>query len=103
MIDLTPILTELLKLLPSELAWLAIASPVLGMILQWLKAKEKLQGWALLGVAFVVAVAIVASLGIALDWQVAQWRTAPLGIFVLVAGSNLTATTAEHVQSRRKS
>lgn len=87
-VDLAPIA----NLLP----WLAGASPVMGLCMRWLRLNTALAGFGLLWVATLTASAIVGALGLALGWDVAQWRGAPLGILMLLGGSVLTDTTAQH-------
>lgn len=89
-VDLSPI--------GNLLPWLAGASPVMGLTMRWLRGNTPLAGFGLLGVATVTACLIVGSLGLALGWDVPQWRGAPLGILMLLGGSVLTDTTASHAK-----
>lgn len=87
-VDLAP----LVNLLP----WLAGLSAPMGLAMRWIRTNTAVAGFGLLGVAALVAAATVGAMGLALGWDAAQWKGAPLGILVLVAGSVLADTTASH-------
>jgi prepilin-type N-terminal cleavage/methylation domain-containing protein len=99
--------TDFLQGLFAQYPFLAIVGPVVGMIMNWIKASGKIRGFALLGVAFLVTVSVTGFYGWSESWSVEAWRRAPFAVLVMLSFSQLTAQTAAHagealVQLREK-
>lgn len=94
--DITELLTGVFKQYP----YLVMLGPLIGFYLSILKKQGKLQGFTLLAASVGLAACILAAFGYANGWQAGEWRQVPFVALVVVALSNLTTTTKEHIEDK---
>jgi hypothetical protein len=77
---------------------LAVIGPLVGVIMARIKNLGKVQGFGLLGIAFLVTLIVTATYGYAESWTVETWHKAPFAVVVTLAVSQLTSQTTLHAQ-----
>ena len=77
---------------------LAVIGPLVGFIMARIKNAGKVQGFSLLGIAFLVTLIVTTTYGYAESWTVETWHKAPFAVVVTLAISQLTSQTALHAQ-----
>jgi hypothetical protein len=90
--------TDLLQGIFAQYPFLAVIGPLVGIIMAKIKDTGKVQGFMLLGVAFLVTLAVTATYGLAEGWTGEAWRKAPFAVVVILAVSQLTAQTTLQVR-----
>lgn len=90
--------TELLSGVFKQYPYLVLLGPLIGWYLSMLKNQGKLQGFALLAWSMVAAAFVLAAFGYSEGWKGEQWHQLPFVTLVIVALSNLTTTTKQHVE-----
>lgn len=94
--DITEALTGVFKQYP----YLVLLGPLIGWYLGILKSQGYLKGFALFGVSILAAAVILAAFGFAEGWKGGQWHQVPFVALVIVALSNLTTTTKQHIEDK---
>jgi hypothetical protein len=92
--------TELLSGVFKQYPYLVLLGPLIGWYISVLKSQGELRGFALLAVSLLAAAFILAGFGFAEGWKGEQWHQLPFVALVIVALSNLTTTTKEHVEEQ---
>ena len=90
--------TDFLQGIFAQYPFLAVIGPLVGLIMAQIKGSGKIQGLALLGVAFLVTLVVTFTYGLAESWTGEAWRKAPLAIVVILSVSQLTAQTTLQVR-----
>jgi hypothetical protein len=95
-VDITEALTGVFKQYP----YLVLLGPLIGWYLGVLKSQGHLKGFALLVISVLAAGVILAAFGFAEGWKGTQWHQVPFVALVIVALSNLTTTTKQHIEDK---
>jgi len=90
--------TDLLQGIFKSYPMLAVIGPLVGFIMAKIKNMGKVQGFGLLGIAFLVTLVVTATYGFAENWTVETWHKAPFAVVVTLAISQLTSQTTLHAQ-----